>query len=176
MKRLVTYFFPNQVKKDLLTAFVNEVVKINNKYPYINYGGCGAMAVILYDKLKQLGFKPKICVFVYSKKDFAESLEMYFEHGLEYYIDERTEGFPHIIVKAGGYYIDSTGVYNSYKEMRVYGCYSLFEGADVDFIRECSEEYSIWNNAFDRNHIPDIQKRIDKIYQKIMKENLVVSE
>lgn len=176
MKRLVTYFFPNQVKKDLLTAFVNEVVKINNKFPSINHGGCGAMAVILYDKLKQLGFKPKICVFVYSKKDFAESMKMYFEHGFDYYVDNRTEGFPHIIVKAGGCYIDSTGVYNSHTEMPIYGHRPLFEGADVDFIRECSEEGSIWNDTFNRNHIPDIQKRIDKIYQKILKENLVVSE
>lgn len=176
MKRIVSYFFPNQVKKDLLIAFFDEVVKINKSFPNINYGGCGSMALILYDKLKLFGFKPKICVFVHNKECFAESMEMYFEHGLEYYINNRTEGFPHIIVKAGGYYIDSTGVYNTYKEMPTYGLHVLFEGADVGFIRECCNASHIWNNCFDRRDLPSIQKRIDEIYKKVLEKSLVVSE
>ena len=177
MKRIISYFFPTETKQSVLLAFVAEMVKINKKHPNINYGGCGFFAVLLYDKLKALGFRPKIAVMVYSLEDFERSEGMYFEHGMEYYWQNRREGFPHVVVKAGGYYIDSTGAYKDYKDMPSYWYkYKLYVGSDVEFIRECSNVSHLWNDSFNRRQIPTITKKIEKIYEKILNKSLVVSE
>jgi len=177
MKRIISYFFPSETKQSVLEAFVAEMVKINNKHPNINYGGCGVFAVLLYDKLKALGFRPKIAVMAYSKKNFLDSQDMYFDCGLDYYYRNRTEGFCHVIVKAGGYYIDSTGAYKDYKDMKHYRrSFDFIEKVNVDFLRACSNEKRFWNDTFNRRQIPTITKKIEKIYEKISKKSLVVSE
>jgi hypothetical protein len=173
MKKLVSYYFSKRDKEDDFTMFIDELKKINRKIRNINYGGCGVMAVMIYDKLKLLGYKPKICVMVYNIANFSKSMDMYYKHGLEYYVDNRTEGLPHIVVKANGYYIDSSGAYSNYHEINSMAEY-LYEDVDVEFIRECCDVVDIWNNVFDRNKISIIQKNMDKIYNQITKKDLVI--
>lgn len=176
MKKFISYIFPSVVKKDILKAFVTEMVAIEEKVCNINFGGCGIFAEHLYDKLKLLGFRPKIVVFVYSKVEFEKSMAMLAKRGMNYYINQRTEGFPHVVVKAGGYYIDSTGAYKDYRKMQHYRTmYTPYEGMDIDQLRECNQPQELWNNSFYRGDAKVIGKHLEKVYKKVDKLYLVIS-
>lgn len=179
MKRIVGYFYQAKVKskQEILTEFVEEMVKINNTIRHINYGGCGIFAEHLYDNLILLGFKPKIAVFVYSVVEFEKSINILKTEGMVSYYYKRTEGFPHIIVTLDDLFIDSTGAFTDYKQMHSYWPdYKLYKDFDIDILRECNSNDRLWNSSFNRNNITSIYRKLNKIYKKISRKYLVETE
>lgn len=169
--KLLTFFNRKQ-KDEFLFELGEEIKKINDKYPDINYGGCGLFAVLLYNKLKNLGYNPVICSFVYNEQAFRKSIEIYNKEGILSYELKRREGFCHVILKVGDFYMDSTGVYEIVTEMDEFCMgYRVVEGVSYKMILECSNKRSLWNNTFNRNHISEIEGELNLILERVINNN-----
>jgi hypothetical protein len=51
----------------MLQEFVKGYMEINKDVPNINFGGCGVFAEHLYDRLKLMGYKPRLVVLTYPR-------------------------------------------------------------------------------------------------------------
>ena len=165
----MSYFFKSKKDKQTkLEQLVDGLISVNYKVSNINRGGCGAFAEHLYDNLIKLGYKPKIAVLVHSLEKFEESIGL-LDIGFNHYMLYRTEGTPHIVVKVGRKYIDSTG-FNTLKELReMYVAQEIYEGFDIETLRVLNSHREGWNTRFDRRKIPTIKKHIETVSKKVQK-------
>ena len=64
---------PTDYKLKTLVTLLNR--KINREIPEINRGGCGVFAQMVYPKLVELGYKPKIMVFDREPDEFVDYIK-----------------------------------------------------------------------------------------------------
>lgn len=155
----------------MLQEFVAEYVEINKVVPNIHFGGCGVFAEQLYDKLKLMGYKPRLVVFSDSVVGIRKKLKL---NRNDFMLMKYTHPVIHICVKVDGVYLDSWGLTTSFENTR-YSRYKKYEKLSITKLREINA-FPIWNQAFKRANIKVITKRLDKIYKRISAKSLEVTK
>lgn len=115
-----------------------EILKINEKYPNINYGGCGTFSYHLHKTLKdKYNIKTEIC--------YIPGPSCAIEYDIK---------FSHILVKWENILIDNNGFYLSENYPH------QLSNLPVDKLREMINLSKLWNNKFDVNLRNDLVKDI----------------
>jgi hypothetical protein len=156
----------------MLQEFVKEYMKINKDVPNINFGGCGVFAEHLYDRLKLMGYKPRLVVLTYPRH--VKMLRLRLRLSGQDFVRAYDAAIVHVLVKVDGYYLDNLGAVTSFEDTR-YNRYAKFERLSIEKLREINR-LPIWNSSFNIRHIPKIIKRLDKIYEKFSSKGLEVSK
>ena len=126
--------------------------KINQEIRYINHGGCGVMAKILYKALHSVGIYPKIAVFGYGKPLGDIQLK-------ELIKGEKPDRIHmmHIVLEINNNYLDSEGLASQTPG-------NLLGYIDLESLEKYLT-FSIWNPMFKRSdeNIDKMQKFVDNI-------------
>lgn len=133
----------------------------DNNVRYINNGGCGIFAERFYRILFKLGKKAKIVIL-------TTRVDLYYKQFItdKYYYNVCN----HVIVKIGRCYYDSDGKFDLSTKFTY--CDKI-EDVPIMVLRKFIERTS-WNSMFNKEHITEIEKTLEKVYEKYV-NNLVVS-
>jgi len=119
----------------------NIIEHINQKYPSINYGGCGTFSYHLSKLLHEKhGIKSEI---VYIESDTPPAGKP------DYDIK-----FSHILVKIGNKFIDNNGIYNNILTHKY---------LDFSKLEEMIKIPELWNNIYDHNQTPYLISDLDRL-------------
>lgn len=152
-----------QLTKQHKEEIKNNYNNLFSNIAFINRGGCGVFAKLLYERLQELGYKPKIVVHFSTlnqsclgAKEIVKKLERKrdascstFSHNEIYW--------SHVSIKVGKTHFDSTGI---------------IETPDVEDIFFISKEtlenmiadVQYWYYAFDRRDTNKIRKQFQKAF------------
>lgn len=109
----------------MIEILLPEIKKINNKYPKIDWGGCGTFSYHLSEKLNELNIKNQI-VYTPEKKTPKDA----------YRCDIK---FHHILVKVDDYLIDNYGIRSFEEEVLP---------LENEKLKCMLEDKKLWNNIF----------------------------
>lgn len=143
-----------KLNKVLADKIINHLQTVNN-IPHINCGGCGYVALALYDLFKKLGLKPKIMLQADNNFPF-ESNRRNYQSKVKY-----MEAGDHYLVQVDDYFFDSTGYsktggnFNCFPELKVAKQVSKSELA-------WTLRYGAWNPKFKQSNGRDAHLRIKK--------------
>lgn len=136
-----------------LDAVLSEVDSISE---YINYGGCGVVAVSLHRTLTKLGFRPEIAKVHRSHDDWSE------ENWQDYYCG--TYDVPHCMVylevDGDRWLIDSTGVHSAEELEEGQGDWYPVGMYRADEMYDRVRDRYGWNTQFDRALAPSVRGKI----------------
>ncbi len=130
---------------------------------FINRGGCGIFAKLLYERLTELGYKPKIVVHFSTSnqsspdaKETVKKLEKNKNANCSTFSDNNVY-WEHVSIQVGRVHFDSTGIIDTPKR------------EDVFFISKETLENMIadvqyWYYAFDRRDTNKIRKQFQKAF------------
>lgn len=128
-----------------VSNIVDKIKLINNKYPSINYGGCGTFSYYLNKVLKdKYNLDSEI---VYIKSDSPPGL-----------MPDYDISFSHIMVKVNDYYIDNNGVYKN----------CIVEKLDINKLKEMISIPQLWNNVYNHSQTSEL---IKDLYLLLLKKN-----
>jgi hypothetical protein len=169
---------PGSVEKD-----INVALRTNYKEDNINYGGCGAMAKLLYYACKKhLGVTPKIICLLATYKFLEKNAKSYNLANVDSLGELNEDGISlvHIIVQIPGTNVclDSDGFHsmNWFMETYLNKCLTT-EGqkiatmisndtASIQKLSKWVNQSSNWNSTFSRVRIPDLASEIEDIMTK----------
>lgn len=109
----------------MIEILLPEIKKINNKYPKIDWGGCGTFSYHLSEKLNELNIKNQI-VYTPEKKTPKDA----------YRCDIK---FHYILVKVDDYLIDNYGIRSFEEEVLP---------LENEKLKCMLEDKKLWNNIF----------------------------
>lgn len=136
----------------------------------INKGGCGVFAAMLYDELKKCNVESEI-VLLYPKHE--EKGHELLENTVKWLNGETIKKLPHggwpvgcmhAVVRVGALCYDCDGVFN------IMHCYETNIVSRED-LQKLDDNPDAWNDVFDRDCIPDMQRRLDAVFQHISDYN-----
>lgn len=125
--------------KKLIVSKLEEIDEI----PYVNNGGCAVVAINLYRYILKLGFYPQI---VYLDNDYGIRENLNGGHSCA-----------HAFVKVGEEYFDSTGWYTYSTLPEKHRNLNVIELSE-DYVEQAVQDPYNWNDTFDRENIPKIER------------------
>jgi hypothetical protein len=172
---------PGQVEKDINIALRN-----NYKEDNINYGGCGAMAKLLYYACKKhLGITPKIVCLLATYKFLEKNAKSVNLSNVDSLVDLNDEGLSliHIIVQIPGTNVclDSDGFHSLDWFMKTYYNKCLppesqkiatmvsNDSVSIQMLSKWVNQSFNWNRTFSRGRIPDLAKEVEELMSKAAK-------
>ncbi len=140
---------------------------IHNSFRWINAGGCGEFAKILGSKLKENDVKFKYVLFSdRSRISLLESVRNFTNAGSRVNKKSfRTNNdycIVHIMIYYKGCFIDSEGVHYNIKETRWGRDYRVSAILSQETLEKWCRQRT-WNSLFDREQLPKIKRRINKL-------------
>ena len=138
-----------------------------NSIPCLNAGGCGFVALGIYNLLVKLKFKPKIVSINYSPRD-TDLVNLRKNHNV--LPKDELDSFlyrlfsNHYIVNVGKFYFDSRTAKDfpsredAIRHFNMYGS-SMEEILKVDLIYHL--KYGVWNPSFNKKNAEKIRKHIN---------------
>ena len=130
-----------------LYAAIGPKIDRLSKIPNVNYGGCGFVALHLYDYLTSKGYKPKILGLEISPWE-REILSSDIRSGI-------ASSATHFVIKVGSAVIDAQGV-KPYREIREE--YQPGVVVSRELLAEALKERWQWCHWFDRRRVPTIRR------------------
>lgn len=124
----------------MIEILLPEIKKINNKYPKIDWGGCGTFSYHLSEKLNKLNIKNQI-VYTPEKETPKDA----------YRCDIK---FHHIFVKVDDYLIDNYGIRSFEEEVLP---------LENEKLKCMLEDKKLWNNIFPHEEWTPLAKDIMNI-------------
>ena len=117
---------------------INALPELNNKYPNINYGGCGTFSYHLHKALKEkYNINTEI---VYIKADHPPGGKPDFDLK-----------FTHILLRYENYYIDNNGIHFDLSNCEI-------ENLPLSKLEEMIYIPELWNNKFDHSMTNELKK------------------
>ena len=142
-------------------VFENYHEEIHKRINYINSGGCGIFAVLLYKALVNLGLSPKLMVLTNEAEEMKKRIR---NENHDYWGSLVVHTYVYIF----GKYMDSEGLFDDpYKN---FGDYRQITEIPVEVMEEWNNNEEIWNDKFNRKHIPVIKKKFDEINEKVLEK------
>jgi len=136
--------------------------RVDSQFSYVNFGGCGIIAYIIANELEKIGLETEIAWL----STHCEGKSTLFEYLIKTnqqltLLELNNNGIyvSHCLVVTNGYYIDSTGVYESAIDAGWTGRTELIRLKPKEF-QSIAESDIGWNPAFDRSQIPAIETEI----------------
>ena len=128
---------------DMINHIVDKLPTINDKYPNINYGGCGTFSYYLSKNIKD---KYNIDTEIYYIKSETPP-GLYPDYDIS---------FSHILLKLGDYYIDNNNKYEvSYQQN------DIFEKLEMSKLEEMINIPQLWNNIYDHSKTNELIKELN---------------
>ena len=170
---------PGAAEKDINIA-LRDAYKEDN----INYGGCGAMAKLLYYACKKyLGITPKIVVIFTTYNDrisYAKHVNLNDYDSIGSLVNSEQMFLSHVVIQIPGTNVclDSNGWHslnwylNEYTKHIVPAAQAFASTVANDTLEvsTLSKWLNIsmeWNSTFNRSRIPDLAKHVDEIMKKV---------
>lgn len=119
--------------------------EMNSTIPYLNCGGCGAVALATYEVSKD--YDPKI-VYVHEDTLCKVSDSAY-----------------HVVVKIGDFYYDSGGRYTSTGFNKIWSGYNKTV-VPVSYLVKAVNRATLWNHLFNRRYLVSIIKITNRYKRK----------
>jgi hypothetical protein len=162
-----------RIKKKILDEIEIEFQSLEADIPDLNYGGCGIFAEEAYKLLVSLGLTPRIAVLARGSRGEVKSEIVY---GITNNLSGRVVPFNHVLLKLGGRYIDSGGVYRSLKEMdEPYSNMICVTGMQLDLLEEWNKDRMVWNYRFKRTgNVQRIRRTMNKIRKNLVNKYNIV--
>lgn len=155
------------LRTKVITKLDYALEEVENKFPDINYGGCGVFALILYSELKSLGANPKLLVSIGTIVSMSKSIVRKANQCKNLEQLDNLLDIGHIFVQVGRRYIDSTGVhYTKYDISFTSRCIPL----TVEALNTMAHNSKGWNEEFNRRRTPAIRRTVHKIFEQIRQE------
>lgn len=128
------------MKTELKEQLAEKLQKVN-QIPFINHGGCGVVAVSVYNWLVRRGENCKI----YTIGD--RSLKCHIQNN-EAHSNVAND---HLVVRWSGFYIDSRGLFIYRKEV-IFGMWTVgyFAQTPLPLVHKWLDAKDMWNPRFDR--------------------------
>lgn len=149
--------------KHILEDIVRQVQEQN--IPNINRGGCGIFATTLYKSIKP--FNPRLVVLIRSNPSNYKFI-------LKQQSDFNGLRIPHVVVRVGKYYVDSSGVVFNINELCDGECRG-YNKVVVPFKKmenEVVQNWRKWNSDFNRKKYASLLKAtIKKAASKNLKSD-----
>jgi hypothetical protein len=131
--------------------------ELRNNIPNLDNGGCGIFAVLLYEKLKESGFTPRVVTIT---RD-PWGVKTNFKNG------PIETPFCHFVVRVGDNFIDPFIIANTFKKFcqndpdwqNTTHLYCI----DYTTLKEWVACEDAWNQRFNRNRIPELRSFIDEL-------------
>lgn len=160
----------------LLDKLHSSLSTVSKKYSLtdFNFGGCGYIALFLYENLQKYAIKSDIVVLsceccyseIYSRDELEERINN-LDSFEDFYPSDYGINISHLVVKAGNRYYDLNGERNFD---------NLFEEFDLHYIetmtlqpdtlRKMLKIQSMWNRRFDRkNNVFRIKRDLNRVFQ-----------
>lgn len=142
---------------------------IHEKFPSINWGGCGVFANLLTTELDKLGVKYKIIWIGNNPNDKKQIKKIFKEKGDKVILWDFNEigiGVAHFMVKIGRKFVDASGVYKSLNDTEWWN-YRLRCEVTKENLNSVSVSHLGWNNMFDRKQIPRVEREVKSLFKKI---------
>lgn len=147
---------------------------VKDEYPNINRGGCGFSALLIGNELQKRGFKIKYILIsdtieIETTKEGFKLYNSLKESQLNTPMKANDLGFNivHIMVYYKGLVIDvdgicswSNSIWNS--PYRIISCVP-----SERIVKKWVTHVVGWNTTFDRRHLPDIKRKIRRIFKQV---------
>lgn len=158
------------MSNDLLELVNKGLIVVDSNHSYINSGGCGVFAALIYPHLERLSLNPVIRAIGYYFKprnideerdnilsNAQDPLDKYnWSIDASHYLIE-------VNILGNSYYLDSEGVYSESK-LKSKG-WKVAEGSyTYEEMKAFAESRNGWNTYFDRSQIPSIQQQVDDFF------------
>ena len=160
------------MSKNIFEKLNTGLAKLEDSYPYINMGGCGFTALYIGEEMEKRGYKVKY-ILIGDKMSHETSLEAFRQFRqlpdeTKRKINEvNCNGFiiGHIMVYHKGLVLDPTGV-RSWEHSSWNVDWKLITTTLTRDIIDGWLCQNGWNQSFDRDDLPEIKKKITKIFEK----------
>lgn len=140
------------MKRKVNKRILNNVLRLINEIPYVNYGGCGIVAENLADRLSKYGKTRLLCL---TRNPLGV------KEGINYNIRNRGKsliGKDHIIIEfKESLFVDSTGIYDDLTEVPMYDN-RVPISLPKTLLRRLNKVPSEWNDSFSRRNIKKIKQ------------------
>jgi hypothetical protein len=138
-----------------LADLISNHLKTIDEIDYINHGGCGYVAISIYNMFVRLGFKPQIYQIDYN---YRKTLKKYNLNNRRIN-REYAEVAAHYVVRVGNYLFDSSGATDvgpdSSAEIRDFESWSYNKTPIYKSDLIWALKYGAWNNFFKDYHHGD---------------------
>lgn len=160
------------MKAAKLIPIFDELSAIKNKYPKVNCGGCGAVALYISEELNKREIKHEIVWIGNVERRAYKSVikEIITECDEPTLVEFNDNGIylSHIMIKVGNYFVDGTGAYKGFQNT-TWSHRQIITKLKTKTLRCLVESEEGWNDAFNRNNMPKIKKMVKKTMEKIDK-------
>lgn len=141
-------------KKELLSKYKKVIKKINKKIDCVNHGGCGVFALELGKLLKKQGIEfDYVMLFSSFDEDDKTYVKDLMKNNMVRDFNFETS-WTHIVIKVGKKYIDGESITKTLDKVGL----TMTE----EFLENLVNQEMYWNDTFDRNQTPKIQKILKK--------------
>jgi len=153
---------------DDIKALSKKLTNLNKRFMSINYGGCGAFAVCLYDAIEsEFGVTPNILLQLHNRGgDNIRFLPNY-----KNVVELNSDGFGlnHVVLELNGWIMDSDGVRKRSDDWDIRGSSWDIHTIGIDQLRGWVDEEAGWNDTFDRGQIEKMRKSVSRVLQHVGK-------
>ena len=106
-------------RNDIIDFLQRNIYKVKENFPFINSGGCGVFARILYNELTELNLKPEIygCIKNADEVSPEQNEEINKAFSIYELSERKSIDCVHFIIKLNDRYIDARGVFLEAKNM-----------------------------------------------------------
>lgn len=143
--------------------------KVKEKFPTINWGGCGVFANLLATELDKLGVKYKIIWIGDDSKHKKDIKRIFKDKGNDVCLLDFNNEFiwvSHIMIKIGRKFIDASGIYENFKTTEWNHREVICEITKKE-LELISLSNHGWNCSFNRTQIPKVERELKKIFKKV---------
>ena len=129
---------------DIISKVLEILPTINQKYPDINFGGCGTFSYYLGSVIQEkFNIDPE---YVYIESDTPPFGKPDYD-----------VKFSHILLKIDNWLLDNNGKYDTY--------YNSFKVLPKSKLHEMIHMPELWNNVYDHSNSPNMIKDISKLIE-----------
>lgn len=148
-----------QMSKELVDIITQHLSWVDN-IPRINYGGCGYVALSLYDMFRRIGFKPQIYAIDYAYREDRQTWKET-TNSRRNNLKAATV-VAHYVVRVGDYFFDSRGGFHIDEVITDFGPPRFIQKPIFKSDLIWALRYGEWNNTFLYENDSNVVRRIRK--------------
>lgn len=172
----------------MISQYYNDISKamsLVNLVPKVNHGGCGWVALNLYDRLKELGIKDVSIIEVKYRDIFSPPAKYMYNPKYNSKLNniDNEGSCTHAVVRVYDegreWFIDSTGIYCGRYDLMSRTKYiptSVYVFGNKYCFRDIVLHGTDWNWEFNPKYKPDIKEIIDSIGSSVYNESSLVAK
>lgn len=156
------------MKAKKLVSVLKGLSIVKDKYPKVNCGGCGAVALYISQELNKREIKHDI-VWIGNSYTNKKQIKDIFTNNSNPSLSEFSENgifLSHVMIKVKKYFIDGSGVFKGYDNTE-WTHRSVVTKLKIEQLNALVSSPDGWNDRFDRSDMPKIKKLVNKVFGEL---------